>query len=199
MSRPKSASDDLILTAARNAFMARGHGVSTRQIAADVRLSQPALIQRFGSKKQLFLAAMTPAPLDAAWIIDGESDESLLKPKARLFCILIRLQEQLAERAPRLLLLDQNPDVTATEIEDAHKRIGVPALNDALRKQISEWLSGPAGDAEHRASQMVDAMLLAAHGATFMAMAGAPAALVRRDLENFCACLDFPDDEEPMR
>jgi AcrR family transcriptional regulator len=67
MGRHKTITDDAILAAARGVFAARGHTATTRQIADAAGISEAVLYQRFGSKEELFFAALhTPPPdLDA--------------------------------------------------------------------------------------------------------------------------------------
>lgn len=68
MPRPKTISDEELLAAARDRFLADGVGASTRAIARDLGISEGVLFQRFESKEGLFFRAMKlPAPqLDRA-------------------------------------------------------------------------------------------------------------------------------------
>ena len=72
MGRQKTISDDEVLRIARDLFRARGHTATTREIAEAVGVSEAVLYQRFGSKDELFFAAMVPQPPDV---------EQLLGPK----------------------------------------------------------------------------------------------------------------------
>jgi len=58
MGRHKTISDDAVLVTARDLFRAQGHTVSTREIAEAAGISEAILYQRFGSKDELFFAAM---------------------------------------------------------------------------------------------------------------------------------------------
>jgi len=60
--RPRQASDEAILLAARACFLEHGPKVSVAQIAAEVGLSGPALFKRFGSKQELMISALVPTP-----------------------------------------------------------------------------------------------------------------------------------------
>lgn len=62
MGRPRTHSDEEILETARSCFLAQGPSVPISTIAAELGLSGPALLHRFGSKQQLLIAAMCPDP-----------------------------------------------------------------------------------------------------------------------------------------
>src|SRR5260370_34982463 len=72
MGRHKTISNDEVLGIARDLFRARGHAVTTRQIAEAAGISEGVLYQRFGSKDDLFFAAMHPT---------GPDIEKLLGPR----------------------------------------------------------------------------------------------------------------------
>lgn len=62
MVRPRKLSDDDILDAAREVFVAHGPHVSTTVVAEAVGLSQAALFKRFGTKENLMVRALLPPP-----------------------------------------------------------------------------------------------------------------------------------------
>ncbi|WNG13300.1 TetR/AcrR family transcriptional regulator [Cystobacter fuscus] len=57
MGRPRQVLDEEILEAARACFIEHGSSVSTETIAARLGVSGPALLKRFGSKRELLKAA----------------------------------------------------------------------------------------------------------------------------------------------
>jgi AcrR family transcriptional regulator len=57
MGRPRQVLDEEILVAARACFIEHGSSVSTETIAARLGVSGPALLKRFGSKRELLKAA----------------------------------------------------------------------------------------------------------------------------------------------
>lgn len=66
MGRPRQFTDDQLIDAARACFLKHGPDVSTATIAEALGVSQAALFKRFGSKRELLLAALRPpdiAPL----------------------------------------------------------------------------------------------------------------------------------------
>jgi AcrR family transcriptional regulator len=59
MARPRQVLDEDILEVARACFIEHGASVSTEAIAARLGVSGPALLKRFGSKKELLKAAFS--------------------------------------------------------------------------------------------------------------------------------------------
>jgi len=84
MARPTRITDEQILDAAREVFMADGYGASTAEIARRAGVSEGTLFKRFKTKEGLFLAAMqisTVPPwvrLAQALIGQGDMKENLL-------------------------------------------------------------------------------------------------------------------------
>src|SRR5687768_119814 len=58
MARPVTIADEKILDAARNCFMTRGMHATTAEVAQKAGVSEGILFKRFGSKAELFKAAM---------------------------------------------------------------------------------------------------------------------------------------------
>jgi AcrR family transcriptional regulator len=58
MARPPKITNEAILTAARQVFLAQGVGASTVEIATIAGISEASIFKRFGTKQALFLAAM---------------------------------------------------------------------------------------------------------------------------------------------
>src|SRR6266542_638643 len=69
MGRNKTIEDDELLRVARDVFRETGHTATTRDIAQAAGISQAVLYQRFGSKEDLFLQAMTPELPDVAALL----------------------------------------------------------------------------------------------------------------------------------
>ena len=95
MGRQKTISDEQVLRVARDLFRDKGHTATTREIAQAAGISEAILYQRFGSKDDLFFAAMpsysdlgsrprtrtrTCAPSWSAW-------GSILPTSCRWWCI----------------------------------------------------------------------------------------------------------------
>jgi AcrR family transcriptional regulator len=69
MGRHKTISDDEVLRVARGLFREKGHTATTREIADAVGISEAVLYQRFGSKNELFFAAMHPTAPDVEEVL----------------------------------------------------------------------------------------------------------------------------------
>lgn len=66
--RPPTISNDAILKAAREVFLERGVAATTVEIAQRAGCSEGSLFNRFGSKAELFRAAMSFEDEDAPWL-----------------------------------------------------------------------------------------------------------------------------------
>jgi AcrR family transcriptional regulator len=62
MARPRQISDEDILTTARSMFLEHGPQVSIQVVADRLGVSQAAVFKRFGTKVELMVAALVPAP-----------------------------------------------------------------------------------------------------------------------------------------
>jgi AcrR family transcriptional regulator len=71
MGRHRTIEDKDLLRIARGVFEQRGHAASTRDVAQAAGISQAVLFQRFGSKRDLFFAAMEPAAPDLETLLGG--------------------------------------------------------------------------------------------------------------------------------
>ncbi|MDQ3264141.1 MAG: TetR/AcrR family transcriptional regulator [Myxococcota bacterium] len=66
MARPRQISDEQILSATRERVLAQGPNVSLEVVAEDLGVTVPAILKRFGSRRALMLAALTPP--EPEWI-----------------------------------------------------------------------------------------------------------------------------------
>jgi AcrR family transcriptional regulator len=134
MGRQKTISDDEVLRVARDIFRAQGHTATTREIAEAAGISEAILYQRFGSKNDLFFAAMHPLKPDA---------EALLGPTdppddahAYLRSVVVRLGRYFADVIPLALRVMTHPSLDPARL--ARQRIGGPAV---LREGLAERLA----------------------------------------------------------
>ncbi len=135
MARPKQVSTEEILRVAREVFLTRGPGVSTEIIAAELNVSQPALFKRFGSKKELMLAALCPKPVPG-WteeIAAGPDDREL---RVQLREVSARIAAFLAEISPGMMVLR----ASGIDVEDVMARYETPPPVRAVRA-LRDWLA----------------------------------------------------------
>ena len=134
MGRQKTISDDEVLRIARNIFREQGHTATTRAIAQAAGISEAILYQRFGSKDQLFFAAMHPR---------GPDLEQLLGPRdppedalTYLRTVVVRLGEYFAGVIPLALRVMMHPSFDPASL--AHANPGGPAvLPEGLAERLA--------------------------------------------------------------
>ncbi len=134
MGRQKTISDEEVLRVARDLFRAQGHTVTTREIAEASGISEAVLYQRFGSKDDLFFAAMHP---------HGPDVEALLGPKdppdeahVYLRTVVVRLGKYFADVIPLALRVMTHPSFEPARLP--RPRMGGQAvLRDGLTERIA--------------------------------------------------------------
>jgi AcrR family transcriptional regulator len=134
MGRHKTISDDAVLRVARQVFRAQGHTATTREVAEAAGISEAVLYQRFGSKDDLFFAAMHPR---------GPDIEELLGPKeppddaqSYLRAVVIRISKHFAEVIPLALRLMTHPSFDPSSLARAQPT-GAAVLRDGLAERLS--------------------------------------------------------------
>src|SRR5262245_32013132 len=175
MGRRKTITDDEVLRIARNIFRAQGHTATTREIAQAAGISEAVLYQRFGSKDELFFAAMRPR---------GPDLEQLLGPKdspgdalAYLHAVVVRLGEYFADVIPLALRVMMHPSFDPASLARAHP--GGPAV---LVEGLAERLASLArrGELKGRSAGVTARLLVSlAHDWALRGVHGAPARGVR--------------------
>jgi AcrR family transcriptional regulator len=134
MGRHKTISDDQVLGIARRLFRAHGHDATTRQIAKAAGISEAVLYQRFGSKDDLFFAAMHPRAPDV---------EELLGPLdppddawSYLRDVVVRMSKFFAGVIPLALRLMAHPSFDPGSLARAQPS-GAAVLREGLTKRLS--------------------------------------------------------------
>ena len=141
MVRPVRHSEDEILAIAREVFIERGPSVSLAVIAARLGLSQPALSQRFGSKRALLLRALAPTQqLDRLLELSEGPDARPFD--VQLHALARAALELLEEAIPTMMTLRlAGPEVlagTAGELELPHEQVRVALVGYFARAQQRE-------------------------------------------------------------
>jgi AcrR family transcriptional regulator len=135
MARTRTITDDQILAVARDLFRTQGHDVSTRQVAESAGISEGVLYQRFGSKNDLFFAAMAPAAPDLEAVL-GPSPPTK-DPRAYLKDVVVRMADYFGEVMPLAIRL-----ITHPSFDRNHMTTGQPAavkLQHGLVERLT-WL-----------------------------------------------------------
>jgi AcrR family transcriptional regulator len=134
MGRHKTISDQEVLRVARDVFRAQGHTATTRAIAEAAGISEAILYQRFGSKDDLFFAAMRPG---------GPDLEDLLGPadppddaRAYLRTVVVRLGKYFAEVIPLALRVMTHPSFDPASLARAQPT-GAAVLREGLAERLA--------------------------------------------------------------
>ena len=104
MARPRTISDEQILSTARTCFLEHGPHVPTETIADELGVSAQALLKRFQSKNELMMQAVLPCG-QAGWIpmVDAGPDDRPLE--VQLSEILSELAEFFVDISRRMSVL----------------------------------------------------------------------------------------------
>ena len=139
MGRARTVEDEDILKAARLAFVDRGQLATTREIADAAGISQAVLYQRFGSKDDLFFAAMAPPPPDLDGLL-GDPPRSADETEAYLADVAERLYRYFETVAPLFVQLATHTAFHADHLADAHQ----PMMEAGLVESLGARLGGLA-------------------------------------------------------
>lgn len=134
MGRAKTISDDDVLRVARDVFRTQGHTATTREIAESAGISEAILYQRFGSKDELFFAAMQPQPPDIEDLLGPK--EPAVDAQAYLRGAVVRLGEYFAEVIPLAVHVMTHPSFGPASLARGHPR-GPAVLQDALAARLA--------------------------------------------------------------
>jgi AcrR family transcriptional regulator len=134
MPRSKTITDDEILTVARSLFLQEGAKASTRTLAKLVGISESVIFQRFGTKVDLFFAAMVLPEAQIEAMFDVQPGQ---KPIAtNLISIGLRIVSYFREVMPVFLSLISHPSF---EMQTFLQRHTMPAMQ--ISQRLTEYLN----------------------------------------------------------
>src|SRR5262245_45800820 len=134
MGRQKSISDDDVLRVARDVFRAQGHTASTRAVALAAGISEAVLYQRFGSKDDLFFAAMRPQGPDIEELLGPEEPPD--DARAYLRSVVLRVARHMGQVIPLSLRVMTHPSFDPATLARAQPR-GGGLLQQALAERLA--------------------------------------------------------------
>lgn len=136
MGRRKIIEDEQLLAKARDIFMREGISVGSRQIAQEIGISSSVLFQRFGSKEELFFAAMTPPTPDIAALL--AHDDPTDTPEVRLERIAAGLLEYYRQLGPVLASLSTHPAFHYPTFAKRHPAASLDTLIGGLMTDMAD-------------------------------------------------------------
>ena len=137
MGRARTVEDEDILKAARLAFLDRGQLATTREIADAAGISQAVLYQRFGSKDDLFFAAMAPPPPDLEDLL-GDPPRSADETESYLADVAERLYRYFEIVAPLFVQLATHTAFHSDHLADAHQPMMESSLVESLSTRLGD-------------------------------------------------------------
>jgi AcrR family transcriptional regulator len=155
VTRPKTISDEALLAVARAVFRAQGRTASTRAIARQAGISEGILYQRFGTKEDLFFAAMAPRAPDIEALLGPEPPTEGVPTFLRN--VLVRMAKHFGEVIPLAIQIIAHPAAHGPGRQRA--KSGLSQLHEALAARLA-WFEaqevvqagnpGPGGHGRHR-------------------------------------------------
>jgi AcrR family transcriptional regulator len=160
MGRRKRISDEALLAAAREVFVAEGFGGSTRAIARRAGVSEAVLFQRPRTQLDLFFAAMVPPPLDLAHLVVGAGHDQ--GAGRGLEAIALEVMAYFRGIMPVLMQLVTHPSFSLTELAARHADMPLHGLAAAVAGYLKEQRRRHAIDASARDIDLAVLTLVAA-------------------------------------
>jgi AcrR family transcriptional regulator len=150
MGRPRLIETQEILAAARETFLEEGVGATTGAIARRAGISEATIFKRFGTKADLFFAAMGFAEFDARQTIADLRGEA--PADQELETISLRFLEYLNQMVPVLARLLAHPGFDAAELAERFPEMPARALVEAVAEYVeSEQRESRIGSCEPHA------------------------------------------------
>lgn len=170
MTRPRTVADQAILEAVRACAVEHGPAVSLDVIARRVGLTPPALLKRFGSRRNLMIVALRPSD-PPGWVRElkrGPDDRPI---EAQLHELIERVLDNLSHEMPCMTALSQS----GFPVDDIFDRRDAPpplqqiwALSRWLMLAAERGLIDPRAIAGGEFEGVATALLGALHGRVFL-------------------------------
>jgi len=166
MSRPRRITDDQILATMRAKVLEHGPSVSLDVVAAELGVTGPALLHRFGSRQALLLKALLP-PEGAPWMVELEAGPDDRPFAEQLEALVQRVSAHFAEIAPCLSALRESgiPQETLAQAKPGPLRATRALTSWLLRARDRGLVVGP----DHELETAAAAILGAVHSAVLIA------------------------------
>lgn len=166
MARPRTVSDDAILTTARSVFLELGPSASTSVIAERVGLSQAGLFKRFPTKADLMVAALAPPAIPPFALLLGDGPDPARPVQEQLREIARGIASFFREMVPCLMVLS----ASGIPPQQLLTRFDVPPPLRAKLAMI-EWFEQAMAEGRLRrgaADPLVSALMGALHMRSFL-------------------------------
>ncbi|KAB8330766.1 TetR/AcrR family transcriptional regulator [Scytonema tolypothrichoides VB-61278] len=137
MPRNKTITDEEILAVARSLFLKEGVKASTRTLAKMAGISEAVIFQRFGTKEDLFFAAMVLPEAQLESIFNVEPGKKQVS--ANLKSISLQIVSYFREVMPIFLSLISHPSFDMQTFLQHHT---MPAIQ--LSNKLTEYLNSEA-------------------------------------------------------
>ena len=137
MGRPKTIETSELLAIARKIFRERGHTATTRDVAKAAGVTSAVLYQRFKTKDQLFLAALTQhdASLDALTGIDASKHD----PRSYLAVFAARAKDHFRQAMPSILSHAAHPKYGKEMMGQIHQHNRAGEIAGLLVLRFNAW------------------------------------------------------------
>ena len=138
MGRTRTIDNDSLLRTAEGLFRERGHTISTREIARATGISEAVLYQRFGSKDDLFFAAMTPATTDVEALLGAVHTIRTVDDARRYVdAVALRIADLLGRMMPTLLQVLAYPATDHSKVVQWHRALPFEPLIAGLTTRFA--------------------------------------------------------------
>jgi AcrR family transcriptional regulator len=134
MARPKQIEDEALLESVRATFLEIGPAVSSHEVARRAGVSEGTLFKRFGTKLELFKAAMRLPDMDEEpWFAEMPSRAGEGDLETNLFEIALGLGRHVDQTLPAMQTVHRHIGLSATQIRELCGEDEPPPLKTTRR------------------------------------------------------------------